>query len=71
MPKKAHTHTHTHTHKKKKKKEKEKKRKKSTSTINAYINTKAFYTHSEKYKYYKCIHQCQHISMTIKKAQVL
>ena len=32
----------------------------STSTVNAYINTKAFHTHSNKHKYYKCIHQYQH-----------
>ena len=34
---------------------------KSTCTVNVCINTKAFYTQSKKRKYYKCIHQYQHV----------
>ena len=44
---------------KNKRKKSEEIRRRSTNTVNAYISTKAFRTHSNKHKYYKCIYQNQ------------
>ena len=43
-----------------KRKDKKEEEKRSRSNVSAYINNKAFHTHWNKHKYYKCIHHYQH-----------